>query len=111
MCFQAFEKFLKSDATRVLVPVRPSYTEAVLCYQLGGSIWNGGPIPSLSTFLDPDVPLYNSYLSEMEGVADLPDIDQDVDIDIDDPDSWLMKVPTTLVWLQGDSTLPDFGAD
>lgn len=104
-----FENFLKAGAARVLVPVTPSYTEAVLWYQLTGEISNGTPVPALSTVSDPDVPLYNSYLSDMEDVEDLPEIDKDVDIDSDDPDTWLIKVPTTLVWLQQEThVLPDF---
>jgi hypothetical protein len=60
--------------------------------------------------MDPDAALFNSYVNELADVADLPDIDRDVEIEEDDPTTWLMKLPTTLVWLQGDSTLPDVEA-
>lgn len=102
-----FENFLKAGAARVVVPVKPSFTDDVLYYQLSGVIWSGGPVPSLSTFTDPEAALYNSYLEEMEGIPDIPDIDKDVPIDSTDPDSWLIKVPTDLVWLQSDKDLPD----
>jgi hypothetical protein len=103
-----FERFLKAGAARVVVPVRPSSTEAVLYYQLTGIIWPGGPVPALSGISDPDVPLYNGYLKDMAGVEDVVDLDKDVTIDKDDPESYLVKVPTDLVWLQANSELPDF---
>jgi hypothetical protein len=106
-----FERFLSAGAARVVVPVKPSITEAVLYYQLTGVIWTGGPVPSLSTINDPDVPLYNGYLTDLEGVEDVIDIEEDVVIEPDDPDSWLVKVPTDLVWLQAGSALPDLEAD
>jgi hypothetical protein len=57
----------------------------------------------------PDGQLYNSYLNEMDGVEDLPDIDTEVVIDKKDPDTWKMKIPTTIVWLQQDEyLLPTF---
>jgi hypothetical protein len=105
-----FEKFLKAGAARVCVPVTPSHTAQVLYYQLTGELVDKDAVPSLATFTDPYALLYNSYIEEMEGVEDLPDIEQDIEIAVDDPDSWLMKVPTTLVWLQEDRTLPDFEA-
>ena len=103
-----FENFLKAGAARVLVPVKPSQTESVLYYQLSGVIWPGGLIPALSTFANPDAVVYNGYLQELVGVLDTPDIDQEVPIDPNDPTTWISKVPTELVWLQGDDELPNF---
>jgi hypothetical protein len=102
-----FEQFLKAGAVRVMVPVDPAYMEVVLFYQLTGMLWTGGPIPSLSGIVGPDAQLYNSYIEEMADVEELPDIEQDVRIDPDDETTWLIKVPTTLVWLQNDTDLPD----
>ncbi|MDG5809099.1 hypothetical protein P9869_42135 [Streptomyces ossamyceticus] len=101
------ERFLKAGAATVVVPVQPSFTEAVLWYQLTGEIWTGGPVPELSSTGDPDAALYNSYLSEIEDETDLVDIDREVEIDKDDPDSWTVRLPTTLVWLQPGPELPD----
>jgi hypothetical protein len=103
-----FEQFLRSGAARVVVPVNPTHVEAVLYYQLTGVIWTGGPVPPLTGILDPDAQIYNSYVEELADVEELPDIDQEVEIDADDETTWLIKVPTTLVWLQGDKTLPKF---
>jgi hypothetical protein len=103
-----FESFLQAGAARVVVPVNPSYTGAVLYYQLTGLIWPGGEVPPFDETTYPDAQLYNSYISEMADVEDLPDIDRDVEIDPSDESTWLMKVPTTLVWLQSDNELPNF---
>jgi hypothetical protein len=101
------ERFLKAGAATVTVPVQPSFTEAVLWYQLTGDIWDGGPIPELESTGDPDAALYNSFLSELEDEEDVVDVDAEVVIDPDDPDAWMVRVPTTLVWLQPGPELPD----
>lgn len=105
-----FATFLKAGAARVVVPVNLAYTQAVLYYQLTGIIPMSNSVPPLSSVVDPDAALFNSYVDELVDVEDLPDIDRDVEIDEDDPETWLLKLPTTLVWLQGDATLPDFEA-
>ena len=107
-----FQSFLQAGAARVLVPVQPSFSEAVLYYQLTGEIWNGGEIHAFDDLFDPDpdVRLYNSYLGELDDAADLPDIEGDIDIPPDDPGAWPVKIPTTLVWLQPDGALPNLEA-
>lgn len=101
------ERFLKAGAATVTVPVQPSFTEAVLWYQLTGEIWTGGPVPELTSTGDPDAVLYNSYLTELEDETDVVDIDVEVEIAKDDPDAWMVRLPTTLVWLQPGPELPD----
>ena len=103
-----FESFLQAGAARVVVPVTPTYAGAVLYYQLTGSIWPGGAVPPFDESIYPDAQLYNSYLNELEGSIELPDIDRDIPIDATDASTWLTKVPTTLVWLQSDRQLPNF---
>jgi hypothetical protein len=103
-----FERFLRAGAARVVVPVKPSHTEAVLWYQLTGQIWSGGPVPALTSIGLPEATLYNSYLEDMAGVADVEEIDVDVPIESTDTTTFLMKVPTDLVWLQEDGDLPEF---
>jgi hypothetical protein len=116
-----FADFLRAGAARVRVPVHLSTTEAVLYYQMTGELWSGGEAPLFSPpspsgtltadtvdEMDEELALYNSYLAELSGEAAIDTIDQDVEISPDDPDTWLVKVPTTLVWLQADATLPDF---
>jgi len=119
-----FNDFLRAGAARVLVPVHRAATEAVLYYQLTGTLWTGGDVPF---FTPPDpmgdivdnvgptdddgdeLSLYNAYLSELrsDGDAAIDDIDKEIEISPDDPETWLYKVPTTLVMLQADATLPD----
>jgi hypothetical protein len=103
-----FEQFLRAGAARVLVPVKRKFEQAVLFYQLTGSIWSVGPVPPLTPATDPEVALYNGYLEELASAAVDEDIEKDVVIDKADPETWLIKVPTTLVWLQSDSELPVF---
>jgi len=105
-----FERFLRAGAARVVVPVKPSHTEVVLWYQLTGQIWPGGPVPALTSTGLPEAVQYNAYLTDMQGVQDVEEIDADLVIEKDDPDAHLMKVPTDLVWLQDGSELPDFEA-
>lgn len=106
-----FEKFLKAGFARVKVPVQPSFTPAVLYYQWTGLIPQNSDIPALSPSSDPEVRLYNSYLEEIKDEEDLPDITKEIEIRKDDPDTWLVKIPTSLVWLQGDSNLPNLEAE
>jgi hypothetical protein len=105
-----FESFLQAGAARVVVPVNPLYSEAVLYYQLTGVIWTGGTIAPFDETIYPDAELYNSYINELEESQTIPDIDQEPEIDPDDESTWLIKVPTTLVWLQSDNKLPDVEA-
>lgn len=105
-----FESFLRAGYARVIVPVNLSHNKAVLWYQLTGEIWQGGEIPALIGDNDEEIDLYNSYLDDLGEAEGIDDIYKDIEILPDDPDSWLIKVPTSLVWLQGDSTLPDFEA-
>jgi hypothetical protein len=105
-----FEAFLTAGAARVLVPVHPAFAHAVLYFQLTGLIWPGGSVPALYPDSDPEVRTYNAYLRELGDPDANDDADKEVPIDKADPDTWLVKVPTTLVWLQPDSKLPNFEA-
>ncbi len=97
-----FNQFLKSGAARVLVPVHPAYNEAVLYFQqtagltLENRIWNGGDAPTI------DDPLYISIVDEVKAASGL---DENA-LPVGNP--WIVKLPTTLVWLQKDSALPNF---
>lgn len=98
-----FENFLKSGSALVRVPVVPEYTHAVLYYQLTEDIWSrfAGEIPALSDVSSaPEVELYNSFLAEVDPKEEDTDIHRVVDINEDDPDTFEIKVPTSLVWLQ-----------
>lgn len=90
-----FESFLRSGSARVLLPVRPKYEKA-LCYYLNtGEIWNGGEVPTLDDEL---------YVSIAEEVAEAQDVTPDQARPYGEP--WTYTLPTTLVKLQADATLP-----
>jgi hypothetical protein len=94
-----FEAFLRAGMARVQVPVRPGYGKALLYYLHTGEIWNGGEPPVL------DSPLYVSIVEE---IAE----SQDVSLAEAPPygDPWNYSLPTTLVKLQADATLPTWPA-
>ena len=120
-----FQEFLRAGMARVLVPVNLSHTQAVLYYQLTGHLWPGGPVPLFSPpdfesdFVAPDAPPnqdeefleYQAYVAELSDVEANDDIEKEVEVSPGDPDAWEIKIPTDLVWLQQEQTLPDLEAD
>lgn len=88
-----FEKFLKAGAARVLVPVNPAYNFAILYYQITGRFdWDSSVPFSFDSYFD------RSLVEEVRTI-EVDDIDKEVEIKKDDEETWLMKVPTSLVWL------------
>lgn len=95
-----FLRFLQAGYARVVVPVRPIFTEAVLHYVKTGQIWNGGDPPTI------DDELYLSIVQEIK------EAEEDAEgIQMGDP--WTVKIPTNLVMLQQEvpPVLPDFSDD
>ncbi len=95
-----FVKFLQAGFARVVVPVRPIFTEAVLHYVKTGQIWNGGDPPTI------DDDLYLSIVQEIK------EAEEDAGgVQMGDP--WTVKIPTNLVMLQQavPPVLPDFSDD
>ena len=92
----------------MIVPVDSAYNETVLHYLNTNEIWNGGDPPTL------DDPLYKSIVAELKSETD-NDADAELDacsVDSGYPclvDEWEVKLPTDLVYLQKDATLPIFG--
>jgi hypothetical protein len=105
-----FADFLRAGAARMIVSVHPAYVEAMLHYLYTNEIWNGDQPPTL------DDPLFVSLVDEIRAdteadiAADLPRCD-------DSPEypcvvsEWEVKVPTSLVYLQQDATLPGHEGD
>ena len=89
-----FADFLRAGYARVVVPVTPAYDDAVLYYlSSGGQIWNGGDPPTI------DDPLYVSIADELgDATAGRTPYGE----------PWEVTIPTTLVYLKADSTLPDW---
>lgn len=91
-----FNQFLQSGAARVVVPVHPAYNEAIVHFVETGELWNGGSPPHI------DDPLFVSIVEELKAQTD------DLDGAVPEGEPWRVVVPTTLVYLQADATLPDF---
>lgn len=92
-----FTQFLQAGAARVVVPVHPAYNDAVMYFlENNGAIWNGGSPPRLND------PMYISLADELRGQSD------DLANAVSEGDPWQVILPTTLVYLQKDSTLPTY---
>lgn len=81
-----FSKFLQAGYARVVVPVHPKFTEAVLHFLSSGEIWNGADLPAL------DDDLYLSIVDEIKAAEDAVN-----GIDLGDP--WEVRIPTNSVML------------
>lgn len=90
-----FKKFLQAGFARVVVPVHPKFTKAILHFLSSGEIWQGQDLPSI------DNDLYLSIIEEIQLAED-----NTLGTEIGDP--WEVKVPTNLVMLtsQIPSNLP-----
>ncbi len=81
-----FQAFLQSGMSRVTVPVRPGFEDAVLHYMETGEIWQGGDL-----VMDTDDELYLSIAEELQQVEGVVE------------EEWQTRVPTTLTVVQADS--------
>lgn len=88
-----FEAFLKAGAARVVIPVRPGYEAALAHYQETGDIWMGKEMPDM--FSD----YYVSIIDEIKARNAAPGEEVLVE-------EWDVRLPTTLVMLKEDTTLP-----
>jgi len=88
-----FEAFLKAGAARVVVPVRPGFEAALAHFQETGDVWMGEEIPDM--FGDN----YVSIIAEIKAANFAPGDEVCVE-------QWEVTLPTTLVLLKDDATLP-----
>jgi hypothetical protein len=92
-----FTKFLQAGSARVVLPVHPAYNDSVMYFlENNGAIWKGGEPPRLND------PMFISIAEELRNQTD------DLAKATPEGKSWEVILPTTLVWLQKDSTLPTF---
>ncbi len=89
-----FAAFLNSGAARVTLPVRRSYDSVVAKFMSIGEIPTEAELSAVTS------PLYVPFLTEMQG----GDVGPDSAIPYGDP--WEVRVPTTLVKVRTDNTLP-----
>ena len=88
-----FARFLRSGSARVVVPARPLFEGQVTMYVDFGLIWGGGPVPAV------DDPLYLSIAAEIQAQQRPPN-------DGEALESWEVRLPTSLLSLDQDPTLP-----
>ncbi|PZV19511.1 MAG: hypothetical protein DCF20_00400 [Pseudanabaena sp.] len=94
-----FNQFLKAGYCRVVVPARLGFEGAIDHFMSYGEIWEGGPLPPISS------PIYLPIADEIAERLERPgdEIPQD--------DPWPVRIPTTLVYLRADDKLPKWEQD
>ena len=93
-----FEQFLRCGNASVVVPVRPGYERVAILFFKSGLLFSGG---YLSLFNTPEM---------LDVYADV-ELGRQFDPPLSIGDPWEVVVPTSLVMLQDDSTLPNFEAE
>ena len=91
-----FTQFLQAGSARVVIPVHPAFNDSILLYLTTGVIWNGGDTPGIKD------PLFISIVEELKDQTD------DLANAVPEGDPWEVILPTTLVYLQKEDTLPTF---
>jgi hypothetical protein len=92
-----FAAFIRAGAARVVVPVRPGFSEYVLYFLQTGKVWGGGPVPPVTE------PAYVPIAEEIRAAEEQPGAEIAV------PNgSWEVTVPTTLVRLRESGELPQW---
>jgi len=94
-----FNQFLKAGYCRVVVPVREGFEGAVDHFMTFGEPWVGGPLPPISS------PLYLPIADELAERLDRPGDE------IPEGDPWEVRLPTNLVRLRDDGSLPSWTKD
>jgi hypothetical protein len=89
-----FAEFLRAGAARLVVPARPGFETAVAHFLDTGEIWEGADPPLLSS------PLYLDIVQEIKERDDAPGIE------VPQGPHWDVRLPTTLVRLREDGSLP-----
>jgi hypothetical protein len=91
-----FTQFLKAGYCRVSVPARPGFEGAIDHFMTYGELWEGGPLPTISS------PLYLPIADEIAERLDRPGDE------IPQGDPWTVRIPTSLVQLRADDKLPQW---
>src|SRR5205085_11741050 len=86
--------FLRAGAARLVLAVREGFQEAVLHFLETGQVWNGGPVPTLTS------PLYVDIVDEIRAKTGAPGLE----VAVGEP--WKVRLPTQLVRLRPQLTLP-----
>ena len=100
-----FTKFLQAGSARVVLPVRPGYNDVIVYYIQTGNVWGQDGNPPL--IKKDDSSSNDLFISIAEELRDQTD---DLAKAKPEGEPWEVILPTTLVWLQPDSSLPVFEA-
>jgi hypothetical protein len=92
-----FADFLRSGSARVVLAARPGFEDQVNFFIEFGIIWGGGPMPA------PGDPNYLSIADEIRAMQQRP-------LDVTVLDTWQVRLPTTLIWLENPNGLPKNGS-
>jgi len=95
-----FVDFITAGAARVIVPARLGFEGAIDHFMKTGDVWMGGELPGIGD------DLYLPIIEEMKEQLGAPDEDEPRG-----GKPWLVTVPTTLVRLRPDGTLPQWVKD
>lgn len=88
-----FARFLRAGSARLVLPARPGFEAQVQLYTDFGVLWGGGPVPA---------PGEESYLSVAEEVKAQTQPPKDGI----PGESWEVRLPTSLIWLENPAGLP-----
>jgi len=94
-----FVDFITAGATRVIVPARLGFEAAIEHFMKTGDVWQGGELPEI------DNDLYLPIIEEMKEHLGAPGDEEPRG------KPWNVTVPTTLVRLRPDGTLPQWVKD
>jgi hypothetical protein len=89
-----FESFLKAGTARVVVPVRPGFTEAIDHFMSVGELWNGGEAAGIGS--ETYVPIIVEQREHLGAPGD----------EVAQGEPWEVTLPTSLVILRADGSLP-----
>jgi hypothetical protein len=76
-----------------VLAARPGFEDQVNFYVQFGILWGGGPVPA------PGDPNYLSIADEIKAMQQRP-------LDVTVIDTWQVRLPTTLIWLENPDGLP-----
>jgi hypothetical protein len=94
-----FADFIRAGSARVVLAVRPGFENAVATFLTSGTIWDGGDLPPVTS------PLYVSIIDEIRERDHAPGDE------IEQGAPWDVRLPTTLVKLRNEASLPSWHKD
>jgi hypothetical protein len=91
-----FSEFLRAGSARAVVPVRPGFESSIAHFLNTGEIWNGTEPPTITD------PTYVGVITEIK------ERDQAKGLEVAQGDPWDVRLPTTLLRLRLDGSLPQW---